>query len=209
MTKKKVVRNFGELLDIFCAGQKNLRSSPGRLGTPLAKSEDVWAFVAVHKRRPQIGGGVGQVRIARRGKAGTFISGFDISCAQAHWVGSKPIRRVMQLKLHKPTMAIGYSLRMCARYVDSTNTGRRNLVFRSQPIPEAEMSNRLIITTGLADTMGVNCYPSCTIFAAAGTKIYIRLVLRSKVVYIAHLLGCRSWPRCECLSGGGRRFNFH
>src|SRR6218665_1306776 len=35
------------------------------------------------------------------------ISRFDMSCAQAHWVGSKPIRRVMQLKLHKPTMAIG------------------------------------------------------------------------------------------------------
>ena len=25
------------------------------------------------------------------------------------------------LKLHKPTMAIGYSLRMCVRHVDSTN----------------------------------------------------------------------------------------
>src|SRR6218665_3969953 len=72
------------------------------------------------------------------------ISRFDMSCAQAHWVGSKPIRRVMQLKLHGPTMAIGYSLRMCARYVDSTNPGPSNLVFRSNPIPEAEMSNRLI-----------------------------------------------------------------
>ena len=40
-------------------------------------------------------------------------------------------------------MAIGYSLRMCARYVDSTNPGRSNLVFRSKP--EAEMSNRLIL----------------------------------------------------------------
>ena len=47
------------------------------------------------------------------------ISRFDMSCAQAPWVdGSKPIRRVMQLKLHKLTMAIGYSLRMCARHVD-------------------------------------------------------------------------------------------
>jgi len=35
--------------------------------------------------------------------------------SQAHWVGSKPIHRVMQLKLHKPTMALGYSLRMCTR----------------------------------------------------------------------------------------------
>src|SRR6218665_1405651 len=52
------------------------------------------------------------------------ISRFDMSCAQGHWVGSKPIRGVMQLKLHKPTMAIGYSLRMCARHVDSTNSGR-------------------------------------------------------------------------------------
>ena len=44
-----------------------------------------------------------------------MISRFDMSCAQAHWVGLiKPIQRVMQLKLHKPTMAIGYSLRMCA-----------------------------------------------------------------------------------------------
>src|SRR6218665_1231091 len=69
-----------------------------------------------------------------------------MSCAQAHCVGSKPIRRVKRLKLHKPTMAIGYSLRMCARYVDSTNPGRRNLVhvFRSKPIAETEMSNRLI-----------------------------------------------------------------
>jgi len=67
-----------------------------------------------------------------------------MSYAQAHWVWSKPICRVMQLKLHKPTMAIGYSLRMCAQNVDSTNPGRSNLVFRSKPIAEAEMSNRLI-----------------------------------------------------------------
>src|SRR6218665_3857555 len=63
-----------------------------------------------------------------------------MSCAHAHRV------RVMQLKLPKPTMAIGYSLRMCARHVDSTNPGRSNLVFMSKPIPEAEMSNRLIST---------------------------------------------------------------
>src|SRR6218665_866978 len=67
-----------------------------------------------------------------------------MSCAQAHWVRSKAILRVMQLKLHEATMAIGCSLRMCARHVDSTNPGRSNLVFRSEPIPEAEMSNRLI-----------------------------------------------------------------
>src|SRR6218665_1006728 len=72
------------------------------------------------------------------------VSRFDMPCEQAHWVGSKPIRRVMQLKLHKPTMAIGYSLRMCARHVDSTNPGRSNLVFRSKPIAEAKMSNLLI-----------------------------------------------------------------
>jgi len=41
-------------------------------------------------------------------------------------------------------MAIGYSLRMCAQNVDSTNPGRGNLVFRSKPIAEAEMWNRLI-----------------------------------------------------------------
>ena len=50
----------------------------------------------------------------------------------------------MQLKLHKPTVAIGYSLRMCAQNVNLTNPGRSNLVFRSKPIAEAEMSNRLI-----------------------------------------------------------------
>jgi len=52
-----------------------------------------------------------------------------VMCAQAHWVRSKPILKVMQLKLHEPTMAIGYSLRMCARHFDSTNPGRSNLVF--------------------------------------------------------------------------------
>ena len=67
-----------------------------------------------------------------------------MSCAQAHWVGSKPIRKVMQLKLHKPTMAIGYSLRVCAQNVDSTNPDGSNLEFRSKPIAEAEMANRLI-----------------------------------------------------------------
>src|SRR6218665_3268501 len=72
------------------------------------------------------------------------ISRFDMSSAQAHWVRSKPIFRVMQLKLHEPTMAIGYSLRMCARHANSTNPGRSILVFRSTPIAEAEMSNRLI-----------------------------------------------------------------
>src|SRR6218665_2979480 len=77
-----------------------------------------------------------------------IISRFDMSCAQAHWVRSKPILRVMQLKLHKPTIAIGYSLRMCA-HVDSTNPGRSNLVFRSNPIPEAKMSNRFIHNPGL------------------------------------------------------------
>src|SRR6218665_1957876 len=65
-----------------------------------------------------------------------------MSCAQAHWVGSKPIHRVMQLKLHKPAMAIGYSLRMCTRHVDSTNPDPSNLVFSSKPIPEVKMSNR-------------------------------------------------------------------
>src|SRR6218665_1340856 len=29
-----------------------------------------------------------------------------MSCAQAHWVRSKPILRVTQLKLHKPTIVI-------------------------------------------------------------------------------------------------------
>jgi len=59
----------------------------------------------------------------------------------------------MQLKLHKPTMAIGYSLRMCPRHVDSTNPGRSNLVFRSKPIPEVEMSNRLIEVYNIAHNL--------------------------------------------------------
>src|SRR6218665_3872318 len=89
------------------------------------------------------------------------ISRFDMSFAQAHWVGSKPIgrRTVMQLKLYKPTMAIGYSLRMCAQNVDSTNPGRSNLVFRSKPIAEAEMSNPLIAFpsfTPLPQFSGIN-----------------------------------------------------
>src|SRR6218665_2788001 len=75
---------------------------------------------------------------------GTSISRFDMTCSQAHWARSKPIFRVMQLKLHEPTLAIGYLLCMCARHVNSTNPGRINLVFRSKPIAEAEMSNRLI-----------------------------------------------------------------
>src|SRR6218665_985527 len=79
------------------------------------------------------------------------ISRFDMSYVQAHWVGSKSLHRLMQLKLHKPTMAIGYSLLMCARHVDSTNPGPSNLVFRKKPIPEAEMSNRLISLAVLAN----------------------------------------------------------
>src|SRR6218665_1122698 len=72
------------------------------------------------------------------------ISRFGMLRAQAHWVRSNPIFRVMQLILHEPTMAIGYSLRMCALHVNSTNPGRSNLVFRLKPIAEAGMSNRLI-----------------------------------------------------------------
>src|SRR6218665_101273 len=66
------------------------------------------------------------------GEGDRAISRFDMSCAQAHWVWSTSIRRVIQLKLHKLTMA--------ARHVNSTNPGQSNLVFRSKPIPEAEMS---------------------------------------------------------------------
>src|SRR6218665_1208658 len=65
---------------------------------------------------------------------GAIIIRFDMSCAQALWVRSKPILRVMQLKLHKPIMAIGHSLRMCARLADSTNPGLCNKLFRSKPI---------------------------------------------------------------------------
>ena len=65
--------------------------------------------------------------------------------AQTRCVGSK-VKTDTHLKLHKPTMAIGYSLRMCARHVDSTNpAGTSNIVFRSKPIAEAKMSNRLML----------------------------------------------------------------
>ena len=54
-------------------------------------------------------------------------------------------------------MAIGYALCMCARHVDSTNPGRSNFVFRSKPIAEAEMSNRLIIIHQLSQlNLGVD-----------------------------------------------------
>src|SRR6218665_1409592 len=76
----------------------------------------------------------GQIFIPHRPQA---IRRFDMSCAQTHWVWSKPIHVVMELKFHEPTMAIGYSLCMCAQNVDSTNPGRSNLVFRSKPIAEA------------------------------------------------------------------------
>src|SRR6218665_3871151 len=54
------------------------------------------------------------------------ISRFDMSCAQAHWIGSNRSHRVVPLNLQKPTMAIGHSLRMCTRHVDSNNPGRSN-----------------------------------------------------------------------------------
>jgi len=114
-----------------------------------------------------------------------------MSCAQAHWVGSKPIRRVMQLKLRKPTMAIGYSMRMCARHVDSTNPGRSNLVFRSQPIPEAEMSNRLIVI--IAYTQSVHTIYIDIIYNCIYT-IYV------SNYYVSDYVGvCR--PSYECAIG--------
>src|SRR6218665_1752520 len=48
-----------------------------------------------------------------------------------------------ELKLHEPTMAIGYSLRRCARHVDSTSPSRSNLYLLSKPIrkPLCRISN--------------------------------------------------------------------
>src|SRR6218665_2919974 len=88
-------------------------------------------------------------------KSGHFWSFPGVTGQNIHRPEYKPIRHIValalgrvktdtQLKLRKPTIAIGYSLRMCARQVDSTNPGRSNLVFRLKPIAEAEMSNRLI-----------------------------------------------------------------
>src|SRR6218665_583526 len=65
-------------------------------------------------------------------------------------------------------MAISYSLRMCARHVDSTNSGpsRSNLVFRSKPIPEAEMSNRLIYSHCYnVENWRICCPPSGVLYA--------------------------------------------
>jgi len=45
-------------------------------------------------------------------------------------------------------MRLSVHMQLCTRHVDSTNSGRSNLAFRSdrQTIPEAEISNRLIDT---------------------------------------------------------------
>src|SRR6218665_561581 len=74
------------------------------------------------------------------------ISLFDMSRAEAQWVG--PLR--WATKLHKPTTAIGRSLRMSTRHVDSTNPGRSNKCIWVKTDPESEMSNRL------AGCIGVN-----------------------------------------------------
>src|SRR6218665_4096634 len=61
------------------------------------------------------------------------------------WV--KPIHRVVLLKLHKRTITIGHSLRKCTRHVDSPNPGQSDQLIKVRPIPEAEMSKRLIDKT--------------------------------------------------------------
>jgi len=55
------------------------------------------------------------------------------------------IHSVVQLELHKPTIAIGHSLRMCTRHIESTNPGRNNMYLGL----EAEMSNRLRLLLNL------------------------------------------------------------
>ena len=55
---------------------------------------------------------------------------------------------VVQLKLHKPTIAIGHSLRIRTRQVDSINPVRsrpNKCIHLGLSNPEAEMSNRRII----------------------------------------------------------------
>src|SRR6218665_2737152 len=79
-----------------------------------------------------------------QGVATLLLTKFDMSCAQAHWVGSKPIRRVMQLKLHKSTTAIGYLLRMCAQNVDSTNPGRSKTDTGSRGVESAFRGQQLV-----------------------------------------------------------------
>jgi len=56
-------------------------------------------------------------------------------------------------------MAIGYSLRMCARHVDSTNPGRSNLVFRSKPIPEGKPRCRIGLSSQTYSLWG---WSNCT-----------------------------------------------
>ena len=74
------------------------------------------------------------------------ISRFDLSWAQAHWVGWS--HWVVPLKLCKPTIAIGHSLRMCTWHVDSTSLGRSTQCHLGQADPEAEVSKRLMLQPG-------------------------------------------------------------
>src|SRR6218665_2028373 len=84
--------------------------------------------------------------------------------------------KAMQLKLHKPKMAISYSLRMCAQNIDSTNPGQSNLVFRSKPIPEAEMSNRLIERLQHSSTALNETNPKCVARMLTGTNCSVSIV---------------------------------
>ena len=101
------------------------------------------------------------------------ISRFDMSCAQVHRVRWKPIGllRVMQLKLHKPTMAIGHSLRMCARLADSPNPGRCNKLFRSKPIRKPRCRIGLLRTVMGIGIVFKHCF-----------KCYLRIVVAFKIL---------------------------
>ena len=92
-----------------------------------------------------------QLRASTRDQRVERISRFDMSYAQApgqnryaESCNENFINRQLPLATH------------CARHVDSTNPGRSNFVFRSKPIPEAEMWNRLIGDAFIADILNCN-----------------------------------------------------
>src|SRR6218665_3374986 len=79
------------------------------------------------------------------------------------------IHSVVQLELHKPTIAIGHSLRMCTRHIESTNPGRNNMYLGL----EAEMSNRLRLLLNLLSS-GASIRPEPMMFSLFQISPYFR-----------------------------------
>ena len=98
-----------------------------------------------------------------------IISRFDLSCAQAHFVGSNRSDCVVPLKLQKPTIAVGHSLRMCPQHraylFDQFNS--KLPMYLGQTDPEAEMSKRIIYYSLISTNRGqkvcrLTCKPGLT-----------------------------------------------